>query len=65
MGSIVVTLLGVLAELAPEKPSAAEEGRKVILAMLIVGLVFIGVIALGQFSKWLGHRREARRPRPY
>ena len=65
MASIVATLLGVLAEVAPEKPSAAEEGRKVIYAMLIVGLVFIAVIALGQFSKWLGHRREARRPRPY
>ena len=65
MASIVATLLGVLAEVAPEKPSAAEEGRKVIYAMLVVGLVFIAVIALGQFSKWLGHRREARRPRPY
>jgi hypothetical protein len=65
VASIVATLLGVLAEVAPEKPSAAEEGRKVIYAMLIVGLVFIAVIALGQFSKWLGHRREARRPRPY
>jgi hypothetical protein len=65
VASIVATLLGVLAEVAPEKPSAAEEGRKVIYAMLVVGLVFIAVIALGQFSKWLGHRREARRPRPY
>ena len=65
MASISATLLGVLAEVAPEKPSAAEEGRKVIYAMLVVGLVFIAVIALGQFSKWLGHRREARRPRPY
>jgi hypothetical protein len=40
---------------------AAEEGRKVITAMLIVGLIFIAVIALGQLSKWAGHRREARR----
>jgi hypothetical protein len=37
---------------------AASDGKHVILGMLIVGLVFIGVIALGQFSKWLGHRRE-------
>jgi hypothetical protein len=36
---------------------AATDGKHVILGMLIVGLVFIGVIALGQFSKWLGHRR--------
>ena len=36
---------------------AASDGKHVILGMLIVGLVFIGVIALGQFSKWFGHRR--------
>ena len=65
MASLFVTALSLVAELAPEKPSAAEEGRKVILAMLVVGLVFIGVIALGQFSKWVNHRRAARRPRPY
>jgi hypothetical protein len=43
----------------------AEEGKKVITGMLIVGLVFISVIALGQLSKWVSHRREARRARPY
>ena len=43
----------------------AEEGKKVIIGMLITGLIFIAVIALGQFSKWVSHRREARRPRPY
>lgn len=41
----------------------AVEGLKVIIGMLIVGLVFIAVIALGQLSKWAGHRREARRRR--
>jgi hypothetical protein len=44
---------------------AAEEGRKVITGMLIVGLVFIAVIALGQLSKYYGHRRERRRPPAY
>jgi hypothetical protein len=43
----------------------AEEGKKVILGMLITGLVFISVIALGQLSKWASHRRQARRPRTY
>jgi hypothetical protein len=33
--------------------------------MLITGLIFIGVIAIGQLSKWAGHRREAKRARPY
>ena len=44
---------------------AAEEGKKVILGMLIVGLVFVSVIALGETSKALSHRRKARRPRSY
>jgi hypothetical protein len=44
---------------------AAEEGKKVITGMLITGLIFIAVIAVGQFSKWLSHRREARRPSAY
>jgi hypothetical protein len=44
---------------------AAEEGRKVIFGMLITGLVFIAVIALGQLSKYYGHRRERRRPPAY
>ena len=38
--------------------TAAEEGKKVIEAMLVVGLVFAGVIALGQLSHWLRHRRH-------
>jgi hypothetical protein len=37
---------------------AASEGKKVILAMLIVGLIFVSVIALGETSKWLRHRRR-------
>jgi hypothetical protein len=44
---------------------AAKEGKKVVTAMFIVGLIFIGVIALGQLSKWAGHRRHARRARAY
>lgn len=42
---------------------AAEEGRKVILGMLITGLIFIAVIALGQLAEWAGHRRADRRRR--
>jgi thiol:disulfide interchange protein len=44
---------------------AAKEGKKVVTAMLIVGLIFIAVIALGQLSKWAAHRRHARRPQSY
>jgi len=37
--------------------TAAEEGRKVILIMLATGGVFLCVIALGELSDWLRHRR--------
>jgi hypothetical protein len=40
---------------------AATEGKKVITAMLVVGLVFVSVIALGETSKALRHRRRARK----
>ena len=43
----------------------AEEGKKVIIGMLITGLIFVAVIALGQLGEWASHRRQARRPRPY
>ena len=36
---------------------AATEGKKVITGMLIVGLIFVSVIAIGQFTHWLRHRR--------
>jgi hypothetical protein len=43
----------------------AEEGKKVIIGMLITGLIFIAVIALGQLGEWASHRRAARRPPSY
>ena len=44
---------------------AAEEGRKVVLSMLVVGVVFIGVIALGEVTHYLGAKRKAaKRARP-
>ncbi|HEY3068804.1 MAG TPA: hypothetical protein VGJ34_00685 [Gaiellaceae bacterium] len=46
--------------LAAEK-TPAQEGRDVILAMLVVGLIFLGVILLGQLARYLGHKRQARR----
>ena len=44
---------------------AATEGKKVILGMLIVGLTFVAVIALGETTKAWNHRRRARKPRRY
>jgi heme/copper-type cytochrome/quinol oxidase subunit 2 len=43
--------------LAAEK-TTAEEGRDIILSMLVVGLIFISVIAIGQTVHWLRHRRQ-------
>jgi hypothetical protein len=37
---------------------AATEGKKVITGMLIVGLVFVAVIALGETTHWLRNRRR-------
>jgi hypothetical protein len=46
--------------LAAEK-TPAQEGRDVILAMLVVGLVFLGVVLVGQLLRHMGHKRKARR----
>ena len=37
---------------------AATEGKKVITGMLVVGLIFIAVIAIGETSRWYEHRRR-------
>ncbi|MBD0347507.1 MAG: hypothetical protein ICV59_00015 [Thermoleophilia bacterium] len=49
-----------LALVLPVFADAAEEGKKVLIGMLLVGLTFIAVIALGETSKYLKHRRKAR-----
>ncbi len=41
---------------------AAEEGRKVVLSMLAVGLIFILVIALGELVHYLSAKKKARTP---
>jgi hypothetical protein len=37
--------------------TAAEEGKKVILSMLVVGLIFLSVVTIGELTHWLRHRR--------
>ncbi len=44
-------------EFATLLADVAEEGRNIVLSMLVVGLIFIAVIAVGQFFRWLSHRR--------
>jgi heme/copper-type cytochrome/quinol oxidase subunit 2 len=52
----VSTLAAIVPLLAAA--DAAEEGQKVITAMLIVGLVFVGVIVLGELTSYVFHRRR-------
>jgi hypothetical protein len=55
----------VLATLVPLAATAAEEGKKVIYGMLIVGLIFVAVILIGDGLHYLQLRRErARAGRP-
>jgi hypothetical protein len=37
------------------------DGKHVIFAMLVVGLVFLAVVGIGELTHWLGGRRRARR----
>jgi hypothetical protein len=55
-GRVALVVAALVHLLAAE--DAATEGKKVITGMLIVGLVFISVIALGQTAHWLRHRRR-------
>jgi hypothetical protein len=43
---------------------AAEEGRNVVLSMLVVGLIFVGVIVLGELSHHAAKSRKAAKRRP-
>jgi hypothetical protein len=40
---------------------AAEEGKNVILGMLVTGLIFVAVIAIGETTHALRHRRKHER----
>ncbi len=51
----------VLSFLPLAQESVAEEGRRIIIGMLLVALTFLGVILLGQLSRYLSHRRRERR----
>ena len=38
--------------------NAAEEGKDVVLSMLVVGLVFVAVILLGDLYNWRARKRH-------
>lgn len=41
---------------------AASEGRSVVLSMLVVGLIFVAVIAIGELTHFLATKRKERSP---
>ena len=43
--------------------SAADEGRNIILSMLVVGLIIIAVILLGEINDHFARKRKYRRAR--
>jgi hypothetical protein len=47
-----------MSALASLLANAADEGRDVILSMLVVGLVFLAVIGLGELNDRRGRRRH-------
>jgi len=49
-----------MSALAPFLADAAEEGKNVVLSMLVVGLVFIAVILLGDLYAWRARKRHNR-----
>jgi heme/copper-type cytochrome/quinol oxidase subunit 2 len=53
--------MSALALLIAAEKSPAQEGRDVILVMLVVGFIFLGVVLLGQLSRHYTHKRRARR----
>jgi hypothetical protein len=40
---------------------AAEEGKDVILSMLVVGLVIVGAVLVGDLYNWRAHKRHSNR----
>ena len=47
-----------MSALAPFLADAAEEGKNVVLSMLVVGLVFVAVILLGDLYNWRARKRH-------
>jgi hypothetical protein len=40
---------------------AVADGKHILYGMLLTALVFCAIIALGELTKWAGHRRADRK----
>lgn len=57
MLAVLLDLLVVAATGQAELHDAAEEGRRIITGMLIVGLIFAGIVIVGELVHWYRHDR--------
>ena len=55
----VAAMLAALAPVLAAAKTAAEEGKDVVLSMLVVGLVFVGVVVLGDVWAWRSAQARA------
>lgn len=51
VGTVIAAFAWLLAD-------AAEEGKRIVLGMLVVGVIFVGVIGLGELSRWARERKS-------
>ena len=52
-------MLGLVADiLASTGKTAAEEGRDIVLSMLVVGLIFVGFALVGDLWNWRASKRH-------
>jgi heme/copper-type cytochrome/quinol oxidase subunit 2 len=57
-GRVAAVLAAFLQLLAGSEKSAAEEGRDVVLSMLVVGLIFVGVAVFGDLYARSARKRH-------
>ena len=55
---ILAAMHGLLAFIPLGEKSIQKEGIDVITSMLVVGGIFVSVIAVGQLGRWLSHRKR-------
>jgi hypothetical protein len=57
-GRVAAMLAAFLEILASTEKSAADEGRDIVLSMLVVGLIFVGVALLGDLYQRGARKRH-------
>jgi hypothetical protein len=60
---VIALLLSTAAEVLEEEAHSdpVSDGKHILYGMLITGLIFLGVIAIGEYTRWAGDRRAAKK----